>query len=308
MKIQHLDLHMNDRCNLRCKYCYLNQGDHVDRGDFPDWLINLLPDVVRLLGADNIYFYGGEPMLAFEQIKKIVAKCPNVRFGIVTNGTICTSEQAKFMREHRFGIQRSIDGGPEACRYNRPGVIDKYLRLTDLFGDKGKSRRSTVTKEAVGCMYNSWKWLESQGFDQGWTPIPDLYPEWTEEDIDTFIEQMKLIGKDLVEKVKAGKDPPYHYWFNRMRDVIIASRGGKPNINTSRGCGAGSNLLALRQDGYFFACHRFITDDIDSPWCFGNVCDLLSGRGLRPGPEAQQAIEKAKGRKIDYGQSGCKEC
>jgi len=294
MQIRSLDIHVNDRCNLRCRYCYLRQGDYVDRGEFPDELIDVLPEVCRRLGVRDITFYGGEPMLSFDILRRIVERLPGLRFGIVTNGTICTEEMAEFIHRHRIGVQRSIDGCPEVMEKTRPGAVERYIALTPRFRDYHRARRSTITPDTVCYMYQSWCWLRDQGFDDGWTPIPDFYAEWRPEQIQMFIEQLRQIGRDLVETVKRGGEPFYNYWFNRLAGVIRERRGERVRPSP-RGCGAGVSLLALRQDGWFFACHRFVTDGITSPWCFGHVSDVLSGRGLRPGTEAARAIATARG-------------
>lgn len=291
MKIQSLDLHLTDRCNLNCKYCYLHQEGYVIRPDIDDGLIELLPEIVKRLGVTKINFFGGEPLLAIDKIKKVIEKLKDtgVKFGISTNGIIDKEEIRDLIRTYKISVQRSIDGCPEACSLNRPDVTDKYLKLTELYQDYGKARRSTITEDAAKYVYKSWLWLKNNGFNQGWTPIPDNYKEWSDESIQTFIEQHKLIARDLVYDVLSGKPPFYNFWFSRLISCILT-----PNNIGPKGCGAGTSLLALRQDGNFLACHRFVSDDCLSDWCFGNVEDLLSGKGLKPGPTAREAIETCK--------------
>lgn len=270
-QINSIDFHITDRCNLKCKYCYLHQESYCPIDDISDDLINLLPQIVDKLKVKKVNFFGGEPLLAFNKIKKIVEvlKDRPIQFGISTNGTIGTPEIAEFLKKHNIGIQRSIDGCPEACVLNRPNITDKYLELTKLYGDYGKPRRSTIAENAVGYVYKSWLWLKKNGFHKGWTPIPDNYTEWKDESIKTFVEQHKLIAKDLVNDVLSGKLPFYNFWFQRLMPCIL-----EPNKDSPKGCGAGVTLLALRQDGNFFACHRFISEEVLSDWCFGNVHDV----------------------------------
>lgn len=291
MKITSLDVHITDRCNLSCEYCYLHRPDFKGRDDIPDWLISLLPQVIKRLGVKKVNFFGGEPMVAFDRIQAVIenTKALGVRYGIVTNGVVCSKEQAEYLQRHKVGMQRSIDGCPEACAINRPDVAEKYLRLTDIVGDRGKPRRSTITENAVHLLYRSWLWLKDNGFDRGWTPIPDNYAEWSDASLDTWESQLKAIARDLVRDVEIGKHPFYNYWFSRLDAAIRNPKQIRP-----RGCGAGSSLLALRQDGFFFACHRFVTDDALSDWCWGHVYDLLSGRELKPGPGAARAIRICK--------------
>ena len=290
MRVESLDIHITDRCNLKCKYCYLQQGNAVTRPDISDEIIAVLPEVTRRLGVKKINFFGGEPLLARDRIEKIVATVgDSVRYSIVTNGVVGDDSLRDFLRAHKIGVQRSIDGCPQACALNRPDVTEKYVELTPVFADKGRPRRSTITENAAPLLYRSWLWLKKNGFGSGWTPIPDNYKAWSDESIAAFVEQMKLIARDLVEDVRAGKSPFYNYWFTRLGPAIRT-----PDKEQAKGCGAGQSLLALRQDGAFFACHRFVTDDILSDWCFGHVWDVLEGKPLRAGPSAHKAIETCK--------------
>ena len=306
MRIESLDLHITDRCNLRCDYCYLYRQDYVRRPDIDESVIRFLPQVVEKLGVKRINFFGGEPMLAFEKIQQIVEllKPKGVRFHIATNGTVCTPEQSQFLKAHQISVQRSIDGCREACEKNRPGVNEKYLELTDLFRDRGKARRSTIAEDAAKYLYHSWLYLKTNGFNQGWTPVPDNYSEWKPESIQAFLDGLRAIARDLVADAKAGKRPFYNFWFQRVAQSMLSQ-----NRESPKGCGAGRTLLALRQDGFFFACHRFVSDDVLSDWCFGHVADIIYGSGLRPGPSAAEAIRKCREEPFTAAEfAECEEC
>lgn len=293
LRFESLDLHVNDRCNLRCKYCYIFSKDHHRLPDISDELVAKLPAVAKKLGVKVVNFFGGEPMLSFEKIRKIVELLEplGVRFTIVTNGTTCTPEQAAFIQKHRIGTQRSIDGCPEACAYNRPNVTEKYLRLTDFFKDRNRPRRSTFTPENVHLLHKSWLWLKENGFAAGWTPIPDLYAKWNEAHIIVFQQELFKIARDFIQHMRKTKKPFYFYWFDRVAPALRDNGSGQ----SRKGCGAGATLVALRQDGYFFACHRFVTEKPDSDWCLGHVDELLADSttfGLKG--QAKEAIEKCR--------------
>ncbi len=290
MRINEVDLHITDACNLKCKYCYLYQGNYRRLPDLPDYLIECLPEVIKRLGAKKINFFGGEPMTRPDLIKKVhdhvKSQLPDIRFHIVSNGTLGDAEFASWMKANKVGIQRSIDGCPEACALNRPDISEQFFIFFSLFGDRGP-RRSTITEDAVPYIYRSWLWLQRHGF-RGWTPIPDCYREWSDESIELFLNQFKAIARDIVREAEKGVKPPHVFWFARLAPVLDGAKAG------AFGCGAGRTLIALRQDGFFFACHRFVSDDPTSDWCLGHVEELLSGRDLSLGPTAQLAIKTMK--------------
>ena len=65
-----------------------------------------------------IGFYGGEPLLEFELLKRIVLFCETLddsvvatpRFNVTTNGTLLTDEVIHFLVGHRFNVTISLDG------------------------------------------------------------------------------------------------------------------------------------------------------------------------------------------------------
>jgi len=92
-------------CNLACTYCYEGgvKGRHYMSSEPADILINYIERHHLSKGKDIcLDFYGGEPLLSFEQIKSISkrlkasAKKKGLKcsFGLVTNGTLLTGKKA----------------------------------------------------------------------------------------------------------------------------------------------------------------------------------------------------------------------
>lgn len=297
MRFRSLDLHLTDKCNLRCQYCYYFNLAEDKKKDFPQEYINLLPIICQRLGVDTLTFYGGEPTLVPDLIEACCERTSKlkIRYSIVTNGTICNDKILSLMKKYNISVQRSIDGCPEACDPARAQKVNDYLRNTKLYGDYRKPRRSTITEDKVSLLYRSWLWLKKNGFGEGWTPIPDCYHIWSESSIKTFVDQCWLIAKDMVETAKRTGVMPYFYWFHRLAPVVDVMRKRIPFNPGPMGCGAGSGLIALRQDGCFVACHRFVSEPIHSDWVLGHVYDVVElGKLPRPRGKAEEAIRKMK--------------
>ena len=70
-------------------------------------------------------FYGGEPLLEFELIKKCVRYIMDkrgekvVRFPITTNGTLLTDEVIRFLVQYDVDLMISLDGDKESHDANR---------------------------------------------------------------------------------------------------------------------------------------------------------------------------------------------
>lgn len=120
---------LTDACNLRCAYCLINcnmpsgqpgsrmMSWDVAKGAIDMYFANLRPTRFK----KTIVFYGGEPLLGFHTLKRIVsyietehssaAKKHDLSLVLITNGTKLTDEIAAYLAVHReIGISISLDG------------------------------------------------------------------------------------------------------------------------------------------------------------------------------------------------------
>lgn len=133
--LEALYLIVTDNCNLRCKYCLINNNIPQDykfskmkwevaKEAVDMFFLNIqknppeYKDVVK-----TIIFYGGEPLLNFHLIKKVICYVKDnykdelrelgnsFRFAIITNGTVIDEGIAKFFRDNKnISISISLDG------------------------------------------------------------------------------------------------------------------------------------------------------------------------------------------------------
>ena len=123
-----LDLDVTVECNLRCTYCFKEKWtEHMEDQVAFDTMIWLLyasgphRDV-------TVNFMGGEPLIRFRMIKKLVPFAKrrawqmgkSIHFGMTTNGTLVTDEVVSFWKKWGMGFHTSIDGTPEVQDRNRP--------------------------------------------------------------------------------------------------------------------------------------------------------------------------------------------
>ena len=109
-------LNVTQRCNLACKYCFVVQQPKEmtyeiakDCADF--YARNAIDEKV----VPNITFFGGEPMLRYDDIVKPLVEYVRSTYGdyqldITTNGTLLDEEKLKFFKKNDVGILLSIDG------------------------------------------------------------------------------------------------------------------------------------------------------------------------------------------------------
>ena len=129
-----LILELTQKCNLSCKYCCYSTNYPRFRSHGQSSLSLEIAElaVARHLDAPCsnrvISFYGGEPLLEFEILKKIVSFAENhciknskspPSFSLTTNGTLLTDDVLHFLVEHQFCILISIDGDKQSHDQNR---------------------------------------------------------------------------------------------------------------------------------------------------------------------------------------------
>ena len=112
---------LTHQCNLRCTYCYVDKR----AGRMPIGVAEKIVDFIFDHATDeeniDIGFFGGEPLLEFKLLKKIVEMIERhrkfdrqrVSLSTVTNGTLFSNEIADYFAEHDIVLCFSCDGPPE---------------------------------------------------------------------------------------------------------------------------------------------------------------------------------------------------
>jgi uncharacterized protein len=129
----HYHIILTKECNLNCSYC----GDGSDTP--PKELQYRISDLRSFLSKEEapvVEFYGGEPLLRIETMKKIMDSVPG-RFVIQTNGLFLDKLEPQYLKKFH-SILVSIDGPKEVTDTNRSGgVYDKIIRNIKLIRERG---------------------------------------------------------------------------------------------------------------------------------------------------------------------------
>lgn len=106
-----VDLHVTNRCNLKCKHCVYTSGEW----DMPDMTLETVKKIIpalKKLGVEEVHITGGEPLVNKEFFE--IARCLHengFETRVQTNGILITPDIAKRLKE--CGIEYvliSIDG------------------------------------------------------------------------------------------------------------------------------------------------------------------------------------------------------
>lgn len=114
-----LRLHLTQRCNLNCDYCF---QDKTHKGDMTAATARNAVDFLLEYSPHNqlkIIFFGGEPLLCFPMMREITAYAAKragalpgkeIRFAVSTNGLLLDDTVLDMLVETDAGVSVSYDG------------------------------------------------------------------------------------------------------------------------------------------------------------------------------------------------------
>lgn len=266
-------------CNLRCKYCFADEGEYNQGCRKPmsfEVAKKAIDFVIENSGTRRnieIDLFGGEPMMVYPTIQQIVeyghAQGPkhnkNIRFTMTTNATLLNEEKMEYLNKHMGNIILSIDGRPEvndkvriridgSGSYNRilPNIKSMVARRDD---DKLYYARGTFTRENTD-FYNDVMHLVNEGFDEvSVEPVvlPHEHPlSLRKQDLPEIFDQYDKLYDELLRRRKEMDNPFKFYHFN------IDLNGGPCVYKRISGCGAGHEYVAITPDEEIYPCHQFV--------------------------------------------------
>ena len=140
---------LTDVCNMRCKYCFINGNmpQQYEGSKMMSW--NTAQETIDMYFSNlyitrfnkTIVFYGGEPLLMFPLLKRIISyihtrydsEVDRFKVGLllITNGTKITDEIANYLAQHpKVTICISLDGYAETNNQKRVYINGKGVFRT----------------------------------------------------------------------------------------------------------------------------------------------------------------------------------
>lgn len=255
-------------CNAKCVYCFASQGNYGKAKNLMqgsaackaiDFYMKLVPEDY----IAYIIYFGGEPLLAYNEIKESVEytvrkyeKVRKYKFHIVTNASLLTKEMIDYFSLYNFSVSVSIDGGKEIQNYQRPLINGK-----DSFYESTKNISYLFDKilnvNARGTYYNfntslvkAYDDLLSMGFSEISIP-PDILDIQDRREIYKLLHQLDDLYFYILNYINKNDSFPFTLFSTRMRQLFTP----KTDINYS--CGVGNSVFAIDTCGDIFPCHRF---------------------------------------------------
>lgn len=265
-------------CNLRCKYCFADEGEYNGHKGVMslETAKKAIDYVVKRSGPRRnieIDLFGGEPTMIMDTIKEIIKYArdnekewkKNIRFTMTTNATLLNDDMMDFMDKEMGNIILSLDG--RKCvndnvriKVDGSGSYDDILPNIKKMIEKrtpGKMYyvRGTFTRANTD-FYEDVMAMVNEGFKE--VSIEPVVLEGGHplslrtEDLPEIMKNYDKLYEDMVRRKREGKDEYKFYHFN------VDLNGGPCVYKRISGCGAGFEYVAITPQGEVYPCHQFV--------------------------------------------------
>ena len=218
--VKALCLHVAHTCNLNCSYCFASQGKYQGERALMSFETGkrALDFLIENSGSRRnleVDFFGGEPLMNWDVVKKLVkygrevekAAGKNFRFTLTTNGVLVDDEVIDFCNDEMHNVVLSLDGRKEVhdkfrVDYSGKGsydtILPKFKKFVEKRGDKNYYMRGTFTHYNPDFTNDIFHMADLGFTELSMEPVvcaPDDPSALTEEDIKTVFEQYEILAK-----------------------------------------------------------------------------------------------------------------
>ena len=260
-------LHVTDRCNLRCSYCYLphvredmsfETGRAAIDATFRSALANDFKQV-------KLKYAGGEPLLRFSMIEELqlYAQSQAKKYGlgfegvVLSNGTLLTAEMAQILKSLGSRLMISMDGYGAYHDKHRPyaggrGSFKDVAEAVDLALAHGlvPNISVTISSRTSDGLADVMAWLLER-------ELPFSLNFYRENELSASHEDMRLDEQKIIDGMLAAFKVIEN---NLPRRPFLSGIIDRANLSVSHThtCGVGQNYLVFDQNGQVAKCQMHI--------------------------------------------------
>lgn len=280
-KINIMYLIMSSSCNLGCKYCFIENCQFNNKKEInmsEKTALTALDKYIKYLKKHkirgSIIFYGGEPLVNYDVLKKVIEKAKEelapIDFSMVTNATLLDEEKIKFLSENNVEIGISIDGPKELndknriYKFNNKSVYDEVIKKFPMLKmhETKFGLSITVSEDFLSMQDEVLSWLAKlnvksifynlyhyTSYEKNWE---DYYKRASKFLIKSYeiLSKNKIYDGRIIRKMESFYDSEFKF----------------------SDCGAiGANQLAIKPNGDICICHGYLKTD---KYVIGNINEV----------------------------------
>lgn len=316
-KLNHLTFNLTDQCNLRCKYCsfsgiYDTRRTHADTKLSEEVAFNALDFFFKRTKETtekiNIGFYGGEPLLNFPLMKKIVHRTikkyynPNIKFSFTTNGMLLNKpEIIDFIIKYNIRVSVSLDGPEHIHDKWRTTREDKgtfKTVLKNLSKIKNKNKEYYLDKISFECtlvppydiltvnnFFRSHPLTKKNSLTFNMVNTVHMSKEIFQRDDNEIIKNFKKSREFMIESfVKNKPEEAEGIISTWLRSLVRIHRREKINesmyLSLNGICLPGVQRLFVNSSGKFYMCEKvdycFPIGSVQKGFSYKKIAKLLN--------------------------------
>jgi len=261
---------LTNNCDLQCRYCYGKSCEDMDAEfdfevdyDVPAQINYDINQLTKFMEKDPqavVIFYGGEPMLCLDQMKKIMDKVPAKQFNVQTNGLHLNKLEPDYLNRLTT-IFLSLDGKEQLTDYYRgKGVYKRVINNIQTIRNKGFEgeivARMTLMEQTD--IYENVRWLLDNP-DYSFSSIhwqldagfwkndfaKRNFKKWTQT---SYNPQLRKLIKFWVDTMQTeGKVLRLYPLLGVMHSLLV-------NEKSLLRCGSGWSNYSIQTDGNIIPC------------------------------------------------------
>ena len=294
--VKALCLHVAHTCNLNCSYCFASQGKY--HGERAIMSFEVGKQALDFLVANSgtrknleVDFFGGEPLMNFDVVKRLVAYArsiekehnKNFRFTLTTNGVLIDDDVIDFANRECSNVVLSLDGRKEVhdrFRVDYAGngswekIVPKFQKLVAARGGKNYYMRGTFTHLNPDFLKDIQVMLDLGFNELSMEPVvcaADDPMALTEEDKPIVLEQYEKLAELMLQRRREGRPFTFYHY-------MIDLTGGPCIYKRISGCGSGTEYMAVTPWGDLYPCHQFVGEE---KFRLGNVWDGVTNTAVQ---------------------------
>ncbi len=277
--VKALCLHVAHTCNLNCSYCFASQGKY--HGDRAVMSYEVGKQALDFLIAHSgsrrnleVDFFGGEPLMNFDVVKKLVAYArsvekeygKNFRFTLTTNGMLIDDDVIDFANRECSNVVLSLDGRKEIhdrFRVDYAGngswerIVPKFQKLVQARKGKNYYMRGTFTHANPDFLKDIQTMLDLGFNELSMEPVVCAEGDpsaLTKEDIPVVMAQYEQLAEMMIARRREGRPFTFYHY-------MIDLSGGPCVYKRISGCGSGTEYMAVTPWGDLYPCHQFVGEE-----------------------------------------------
>lgn len=309
-------LQLTQNCNLKCRYCIFSGDTNLSRihnaknmpWEIAKKSIDFFVEHSKFSNVVDIGFYGGEPLLVFNLLKKCVLYIndalydKNIHYKITTNGTIMNEDILSFIKNNNIELTISIDGPADIHNANRryafdgSGSFDTIIKNL-LYMKESEPQYYTKNVQFNSVVSDQKNWNQTLDFFHSTelflhnpvnlNNVSDNYLRESYQDDNTKRINAEKLKFEILMSAILKKESPYYGTLSneavRLKKLFSPMEPLAAQMHHLGPCMPGYRRLFIDINGNFRVCEKaseksthMIIGDVDNGFNFKAVSRLLN--------------------------------